>query len=618
MATDVKQYTILDVVNGIKKTQDAKIKITVPKLQRNLVWSKDQKLKFIDSIKKGFPFGSLLLFQKNGENFLLIDGLQRSSTILDHAEKPTAYFTAGDVDKKYIDVLIKMVDELKQDSADSLRNLIGDWVSHVDPTFDEANGYSAHKLVRYLVDNLDITVDSSTKDILVDEFTGLTSKIRKDSNIANVQVPIVIYTGPEKNLPEIFERINTKGTKLSKYQVFAATWDQNIRIKNIEIIDKIKEKYEALINEGFEIEDYSAADLYKEETKFTLYEYLFGFGKLISDKYPHLFGKSSKADTTESIGFNLFTVCLGLPLSDMADLPIKLSDNILEQYEKALFEVIEFIDQSLSVLSFKANRKNKKDKGDAMYHSELLIVSLISAVFHIKFDTELEQRRSWRTNKNKLKQNIKYHYLYDIIRDVWRGTGDAKIKENVIDIVKIEKNSPYLSSIPYSKWENVLQEWFENQLLRNESERVTIQNTDILFLKYLYNPLLSNEENYEETYEIDHLFTVEQSKKLAAVIEEGLPISCVANLSMIPSNLNRSKGKYTIFEYYKNKVSAGELTNEQANVEMDRLEEKLVFSPVRDIHFDKKEKSKDWYMDKLTNRFEFLKMVFKNKVLKED
>lgn len=617
MATEVKQYMISDVVSGIKREKGAKINITVPNFQRNLVWSKEQKLKFIDSIKSGFPFGSLLLYKKDGDNFLLIDGLQRSSTILDHAHQPTAYFSAGDIDKEYIDTLIETIEQLDHDSSDTLRNLIVDWVSNIDHTFDEAKGYSSHRLVKYLLNNLQVnSISEDVKDDLIDKFAKLTSQIKSEAEISEVEIPIIVYTGPEKNLPEIFERINTKGTKLTKYQVFAATWKQDLPIRNKEIIKKIEEKYEALIEEGFEVEDYSAEELYREETKFSLFEYLFGFGKLISEKYPHLFGKSSKADSTESIAFNLFTVCLGIPLSDMSDLPYNLDKNILVKYEKAIIDAIDFVDNSLSVLSFKANKKNKKDTGDKVYHSELLIVSIISSVFHIKYDEELNIRNTWNENRKILKQNLKFHYLYDIIRDVWRGTGDAKIKENVLNISKIEKNSPYLTKISYDKWENVLQEWFEAQLLRNETERVKIQDTDILFLKYLYNPILSNEENYEETYEVDHLYTVEQSKDLAKEIEEGLPISCVANLSMIPRELNRAKGKLTIVEYYNKMLTESKMSQTQAEREITKAE-RLVFSSLKDIHFNIPNKNKDWYINKLNHRFNVIKTIFKNKVLKE-
>lgn len=43
------------------------------------------------------------------------------------------------------------------------------------------------------------------------------------SNISNMQIPTLIYEGEESLLPEIFERINSQGAKLTKQQIYSAT-----------------------------------------------------------------------------------------------------------------------------------------------------------------------------------------------------------------------------------------------------------------------------------------------------------------------------------------------------------------------------------------------------------
>ncbi|MGI6474652.1 MAG: DUF262 domain-containing protein [Thermoactinomyces vulgaris] len=66
-----------------------KITIELPKFQRNLVWKEKNKIEFIESLKKGYPFGTLLLYKQEDKDdiFSLIDGLQRSSTIKDYYEQ---------------------------------------------------------------------------------------------------------------------------------------------------------------------------------------------------------------------------------------------------------------------------------------------------------------------------------------------------------------------------------------------------------------------------------------------------------------------------------------------------------------------------------------------------
>ena len=48
----------------------------------------------IDSIKKGIPFGSILLYNdEEANNFRLIDGLQRCTTIYEFISNPANYLT---------------------------------------------------------------------------------------------------------------------------------------------------------------------------------------------------------------------------------------------------------------------------------------------------------------------------------------------------------------------------------------------------------------------------------------------------------------------------------------------------------------------------------------------
>lgn len=57
-------------------------KITIPKYQRGIVWDKNKQKALIETIKKGFPFGSILVYEdKNGKQ-QLIDGLVLPSLIM--------------------------------------------------------------------------------------------------------------------------------------------------------------------------------------------------------------------------------------------------------------------------------------------------------------------------------------------------------------------------------------------------------------------------------------------------------------------------------------------------------------------------------------------------------
>lgn len=55
--------------------------MTIPSFQRNYVWKKEMASKFIESIIIGLPIPQLFLFEKERNNFLVIDGQQRLVTI---------------------------------------------------------------------------------------------------------------------------------------------------------------------------------------------------------------------------------------------------------------------------------------------------------------------------------------------------------------------------------------------------------------------------------------------------------------------------------------------------------------------------------------------------------
>jgi hypothetical protein len=61
--------------------------LIVPRFQRDLVWSDEEKSEFVDTLKSGFPFGSILLYEC-GE-YLIIDGRISSCLAAASVEEPT-------------------------------------------------------------------------------------------------------------------------------------------------------------------------------------------------------------------------------------------------------------------------------------------------------------------------------------------------------------------------------------------------------------------------------------------------------------------------------------------------------------------------------------------------
>ena len=58
------------------------------------------------------------------------------------------------------------------------------------------------------------------------------------NSLSVMTMPAIVYTGEESTLPEIFERINSKGVALTEYEIYAASWPRKeFKIHNESIIE---------------------------------------------------------------------------------------------------------------------------------------------------------------------------------------------------------------------------------------------------------------------------------------------------------------------------------------------------------------------------------------------
>lgn len=593
--TEIEKWSLNQLVASLGENSVTKNKIVIPQYQRKLVWSKTQKKEFIDSIKMGFPVGSLLLF-KNGSydgltNYALVDGLQRTTTIKEYMSNPTVFIEKGDIDDTVIFNIRKNFFNLEDDMYDdNIKNCLVDLLSKLKG-FKESDGYSSYHIANNIINTLHkqnvINKDSYNVKELVDLLVPLKEKIQNDSDISSIHIPVIIYSGNENNLPSIFERINSKGTKLSKYEIFAASWfNDNLKINNEEIIKSIEEKYEALLDEGLEVENYSQDNF--NNSSVTVFEYMFGLGKYLSSKYPYLFGFKDNSDSIDSIAFNLYSACLMKDVTKMHELPKKLKAIDYEKFFDVIIDCISIVDMILKPyirMNFNKNKKlgyQSKEKC-IIYHTEYQIISFIAKVYFMKYEindkNDIVTRKEWKNTEKQLAINIPQHYLADIIRDDWKGTGNQKLKE------LIQEGSKYEKPISRNSWENILNQWFSQQLEAQEKSRVRIKNTYKLFLIYIYTHIISNfQDNSLEAFELDHIIPVDQLKTLLSGNSVGLPIGAVGNLCIIPSKLNKLKSNLNIYQYLdKQNLSTN---NNKANYTLEQIEH-LTFTTRDMIDYDK-------------------------------
>jgi hypothetical protein len=78
MKYEILSFTVEELIELFEKNSlDLK-----PPYQRNPIWTTDAKQRLIDSIVKGYPIPNLFMYKRNGGVYEMVDGQQRSRTII--------------------------------------------------------------------------------------------------------------------------------------------------------------------------------------------------------------------------------------------------------------------------------------------------------------------------------------------------------------------------------------------------------------------------------------------------------------------------------------------------------------------------------------------------------
>lgn len=575
-------WTLKKIADALEQGSVGQIKIEVPKYQRNLVWSDNQKSTFIDSIKKGFPIGSLLFYNVEGSReYSLIDGLQRSSTIADFIKSPQKYFNSQDVGDDVVDELYLLFGskDKKIDFSEKIKDEIQRFIAGCNLNTNTLSFDLAQKLISGYAVIIDATqmleTISKTVSIVSPCIKGFTDLY---DEIANTEIPVIIYSGDENNLPIVFERINSQGTTLGKYQIYAASWaikDYTVVVQNDEIIKHITEKYDAFVDLGYVLQNYNKDEIVSTKT-LTLFEYVLGYGKYISFKYSDLFSPDKSVQDINQVGFELINACFGCHNNDIKSLHEKLHKIDINLFEKKLGEVIDYISGLLKpFIQFKGNTRGST----ILYHAQYQIVSIIASTFREKYDPyDLSKTKdSWAATEQILKKTIPQHYFYDILCKNWADGNLGKL----YGTVKQDGENKYLSRIDKSLWDAKLDEWLATTLSRREKTNIAgAKPVERLFLNCIYvKTFTAYDQLAADKYDIEHLGTKHMLKEIIKAHNwEGLPISSIGNICLLPEYDNRKKKDKTIYQDAK---YLSYLASKQQSI--SDIEDKFSFTEASDL-----------------------------------
>lgn len=615
-------FTATEIAKKIKNKE-----LTVPPYQRGQVWSKTQEELLIDSIKQGFPFGSLLLYKSSDNNYQLIDGLQRMTTIYKYLNQPTAFFKESDLDDQFLTNLANIInvtgnqENIKRDLA----NIIIQWVKTDYKTMEDIKNLVATDCVKIICQKFPTVQTDYLKIFAITDLINDKMKtfVHECEELANADVPAIVYEGDAGNLPKVFSRINSKGTHLSKYQILAATWTHyTFKITDpelIPIINYVNQFYVTISQTDFTITDYSP-DLGCQNDTLNLYQILFGFGKLITNQYPLLFGKAGKDKDVESCAFNLVNACLANKNTKLDNLPVIFDelfvnkDQDLNKFLVQILRSIELVNKVLKgYLGFKLN--SRSDYKSSVYHSEFQICSMIANVHNARhltlhYDDDMNivgrsiklgtSNDDFNNFRSEFKKNAPVRYMLDLLGDFWIGTGDKKL-----DQVSVDK-SYYSKTYARADVEEELNYWFKK---KNDSKQEYKKvkepdNAEKFLLSVIYVSKFSAYDALNgSSYDIEHLAPKGLMKKMIGTFDDienaRLPISSFGNLCLLLESDNRKKKDKILYDdtFYCSKV------------QLDEIESKYTFTKKTDFSWvDKKygtfdELKKD-YQKFIEDRFE--------------
>ena len=300
-----ENWTLESLASALQDMHKDNKRIAVPMFQRGKRWNSQQQRTFIDSLIKGFPVGTMLFYEtfENGkQTYILVDGLQRGNSIKKYMNNPTEFFYDRNISNEFCQSILQIVNANVPENYSVVRSLLTEFIKK-QKTF---------KNLQYYMPAKEIADRFSAGAEPIGDLIEVIAKFFDErqalyDQIALTVIPVIVYHGEEENLPEIFDRINSQGTPLDQYEVYAAAWpvNQRFKISNTEVVECAIRKYDAFIEDGFVIHGYDRETM-RTSKEVNAFEYLFGLGKYLVTKYDILgFQKSLPDDTVNPLGFEL-------------------------------------------------------------------------------------------------------------------------------------------------------------------------------------------------------------------------------------------------------------------------------------------------------------------------
>jgi hypothetical protein len=506
------------------------------------VWNQAKREALIKSVLEGFPIGSLLMWRdpQDQNSYLLVDGQQRSATLKVHAESDLELLTASALSSS-INISASITTLWAAIEKDS-------------PSISISAEKITQVLIKWLLENKSTSSDSyhnmGLLSRLAQEFPGLNQSsptiancaervirtIENAVNVSNMSLPVLIYTGPDSDLDEIFVKLNEQGVPLTKYQVWAARWARTaISNPSQEILDEQEERMSAMRKQGLQ---------YQEEgpvTSVNLFEYLNTMGHIFARKYSDLFSQVvHPKEQTYVFSIALLYFDLDLARKSAEQLP----ERIKGYGQRAMADFYEHLDLACRTLS-KSLRilaaLQLRDRASLLPHPDLQIVSLLSWLAR-------EVRAERRIDNPSLLEAINARYVLDLLVEPFRGPGDALAHERAHELDHDGVPVFFRIKPPREQLIRALETWLQEDASNVKKKRpITQEPLKQFLLRVISSKHVPTSEQAQWYFDVDHIQALASDVfKDDVAGSETLSPHRLGNLCLLESGLNRKKGKSSL------------------------------------------------------------------------
>ncbi|MCD2137912.1 DUF262 domain-containing protein [Salinicoccus halitifaciens] len=520
-------------------------KATVNKFQRRLVWSEKEKIAFIETLKKGYPFGSILIYKYPNDNreekFSIIDGLQRYTTMEDFNENPHKYIR--DIDKFIDDINNRIVDDgISANTKNNYKKHISDAVNKLFEKYEVKE--RKYNTLYNILSNDSLIRENIVpyKEFIYEQQDKILNHVDEYLNVNDIKIPCIEFTGDETELANVFQNLNRGGKKLSKYQVFSAQWSnytsQLSKDKyNNKILEIVINRYTELTeNRNVDIHDFDESEM-RTKREINLSEFCYALGILIIEKMNVFWSKNSSnlEDIANEIGYSSLGIILSVSNNKLHAIPSR------RNFFSDPYKIEVLVSSALSIFENINNHFKKylrvpgaAEKYEAKVASNFQVLSYFAALWVTKYNYDEEsgivtEKQGYKKKFDENLKNFLLYFIHDLVIYRWSGTGDKKLND-----IYINNNERYLYPIELEDLEIEIMNWNEEQLNKSSIRHDNIAKT--LYIIYLSFYINNHNEN---SYDYEHIFPKARFDKYYKDFR--IPLGSLGNIMLLEKGINRSK-----------------------------------------------------------------------------